>query len=479
MDFAARQQFGKWVLQKRLGRGGNSQVWQAVCGENEVAAIKLPTKQSYVPYSRFRSEVQFMEERTGADGILPVLDSYLPEEWAEGDQPWFAMPVAVQLAQVLKAKDSNFVLSSILEVAKVLESLHSEGATHRDIKPENLLWYDKKVVLGDFGLVAYPNKEEVTANHISVGAKNTIAPEMRSVNRESDSKPADVYSLAKTLWMLACNQSVCFDGQYHGNSTVGLAAMGCDLASKSLDELLSSATDNVPANRPTMSRFCEQLQDIIETRSDLSRLSWSLWDEVSWRLFPQAVPDRAKWTRSEEIVRALSAISESRAYNHLFFPDGGGLDLRGAALGAEPNTIELYFDTPNSAYVIRPKALYFESFSASDWNYLRLEFAGLERSGVYGDTWDRNSPAEEVVELPGGRYVDRYAWDEREFEGDPLPSDARLLIRYGYGSMVVFHTRSIYNLTSSTYDGRHNKMGADKFRSYIEDTIKYCIENAG
>ena len=50
---------------------------------------------------------------------------------------------------------------------------------HRDIKPENILVLNNHCHIGDFGLVDFPDKKMLTHTGDQIGAKWTIAPEMR------------------------------------------------------------------------------------------------------------------------------------------------------------------------------------------------------------------------------------------------------------------------------------------------------------
>jgi len=52
---------------------------------------------------------------------------------------------------------------------------------------------------GDFGLVEYAGKEDITGSRESIGPRWTIAPEMRRGAAEASGPPADSYSLAKTF----------------------------------------------------------------------------------------------------------------------------------------------------------------------------------------------------------------------------------------------------------------------------------------
>jgi hypothetical protein len=149
--------------------------------------------------------------------------------------------------------------------------------------------------------------------------------------------------------------------------------------------------------------------------------------------------------------------------NHMLFPGGGGLDLNGAKIGREPNTIELDFQ--GTPAILCPKRLLFESFDfADEWNYFWLEAAEMEPIlGVASVHRNR----ELLLEIAPTQYISSEHWYEDQFEGCPLPTTARLIERYVSGAFVIFHKRSTYNLDPATYDGRHNYATADVFRQYI------------
>ena len=50
------------------------------------------------------------------------------------------------------------------------------------------MFYDNEYYLADFGLVDYPDKEDVTTKFESVGSKWTMAPEMRRSPQVADGK---------------------------------------------------------------------------------------------------------------------------------------------------------------------------------------------------------------------------------------------------------------------------------------------------
>ncbi len=192
------------------------------------------------------------------------------------------------------------------------------------------------------------------------------------------------------------------------------------------------------------------------------------WKKIHQDIFGFTIPTHSEWTNIDDIIKVLNIVGGIPNSNHLFFPDGGELDLEGAKVSYEKGCIELDFGI---AYIVKPKALIFESIDTEyEWNYFRLEANILSPTGLYEVRPD--SVDEEVCELTPLEYVKRHHWDEGEYDGEKLPDTARPLIRYFKGSFVIFKKTSIYNSISATYDGRHSKFDTKGFRDYIENTYK-------
>jgi serine/threonine-protein kinase len=201
------------------------------------------------------------------------------------------------------------------------------------------------------------------------------------------------------------------------------------------------------------------------------------WSNLQLDLFEDKIPQRYVWENVDDIIDVLNKVSkhtvlETYNGNHMFLPQGGGFSLKKANTSLEENCIEL-----NGNIIIKPKRLTFESFeSDSSWNYFRLELSDLEKSGVYEDN---ESIYEEVAETIRGHYEKRHVLndvDSYKESGGEVSDDARFLTRNFNGSFVIFPTDSEYNhndkVIRNSYDGRHNKMSSDDFRSYIESKIK-------
>jgi serine/threonine protein kinase len=202
---------GPWTLHERLGRGGNATVWTATRPDfPSPVALKLinTTKVEKEPYQRFVREIEFLGEHKAVPGVLPLIDAHLPDHPSKADPPWLAMPVAIPIADALEGKPLTDVLAAVAAIAETLAQLQREtGIAHRDIKPGNLYELQGSWLIGDFGLIAIPDAQSLTAEGRQVGPAHYTAYEMVLDASTADPHPADVYSLGKTLWVLATGQT--------------------------------------------------------------------------------------------------------------------------------------------------------------------------------------------------------------------------------------------------------------------------------
>ena len=191
--------------------GGNANVFVAENARGEEVAIKIlreesgngkkAVKRNRKKRIRFKIETEMVVGiQDEIKGVIPIFSYGLPDEKTK--KYWYAMPIAIPLEDKLKeVKSLEDKVNCVLELARTLEALHKKDIVHRDIKPKNIYFYNGKYCLGDFGLVDYPEKRDLTSLQEAVGPKATMAPEMRYNAKNADGKKADVYSLAKTLWI--------------------------------------------------------------------------------------------------------------------------------------------------------------------------------------------------------------------------------------------------------------------------------------
>jgi serine/threonine protein kinase len=259
-----RQTVGPWTIGECLGRGGNATVWKATRPGNMTAvALKLinTTKVEREPYQRFVREIEFLRDHQDIPGLLLLLDAHLPDRPDKTDQPWLAMPIATPIAQALEGRPLTHVVAAAAAIADTLARLqHESGIAHRDIKPGNLYELDGRWLIGDFGLIAVPDAKSLTQDGRQVGPAHYTAYEMILNPATADPHPADVYSLGKTLWVLATGQAFPPEGnQPTGTRGFGIGDFRPHPQAASLDQEVDLMTRLHPEERPSKDQAARDL----------------------------------------------------------------------------------------------------------------------------------------------------------------------------------------------------------------------------
>ncbi|HDS1545982.1 TPA: protein kinase [Stenotrophomonas maltophilia] len=255
---------GGWNRKESLGKGGNGQVFLVEKGGKQGAMKMLTRHDQRARIDRFRDEVQALRSCADVAGVLPVLDASF--DAAKVKRPWFVMDLAQPIEVALGKQPSlRAVVEAVAALAGTLTNLHGRGISHRDIKPDNLFRYNSVWAVGDFGLVSFEGKRHQTAKGERIGPIHYIAPEMLNDADSADGKPADVFSLAKTLWVLATGQKFPLPGIYDpAYPAFRIGAYIVEERTSPLDRLIASATAIEPADRPTMAVFASELSTWLE-----------------------------------------------------------------------------------------------------------------------------------------------------------------------------------------------------------------------
>ena len=458
---------------EKLGAGGNANVYHVRDNTNcmELALKELYNK-SYEKKARFINEIHITEQNASTiPGIIPIIES-------NKEEYWYTMPLATPILDYVKDKTICDIVTGVIELSDTLEKLHEKGICHRDIKPSNIYYYNDRFSFGDFGLVDFPdNPDDFTKSDKGVGAIFTIAPEMKRDPKHADGTKGDVFSLAKTMWMLLSGDDRGFDGVYNYlDKSHGLRYIEKykNIHLVELEELLKNATDNNPSLRPTIKEFKDRLNIWLDVFNDYDKAQASDWNFLNKQLFGLNPPESSCWREIHKIIEVLNIVGMTPAYNHMLFSDKGGLDFSYAELANEKDCIYIY-DTAGCCYLVKPKCLYYEGFGENyRWNYFLLEFNRLnpifEENGVVD--------SEYLVEDMPGHYVDAkyvqygvYDYDT----GIPLPQGYKTVFRYIKGKFLIVMKSGPYNNISGTYDGRHGLCSNTDFRDYIDKLVKmYC-----
>ena len=450
-----------------LGEGGNANVYRVrEKSTDSEYALKILTNKTTEKKARFINEIQIVKEYVDKiDGILPIY------EYSE-DELWYVMPIATPVMDYISQSKLTVdgIVNAVIQLADTLAKLHEEGISHRDIKPSNIYYYNGRCCLADFGLVDFPeNPDDFTRSDKGLGAIFTIAPEMKRDPKHADGKKADVFSLAKTTWMLLSGDELGFDGVYelldksHGLRFIEKYK---ETHLLELEELLTASTQNDPLTRPTMLEYINGLKLWMDIFKDQMKSQESDWAFLKKYLLGPNAPETACWGSLDGIVTALKLIASVPAYNHLLLPDGGGTDLVSAELAPEEGCIYLH-DNLKTTMLVKPYRLYFTSYEKDiSWNYFFLELSEVDP--IFGEN---DLLSEYLVEDHPGHYVSaNYAqYGVYDYDtGEALPEGYKVVRRYYKGNILIVFKQGPYNGISSTYDGRQSMVPYQMFDRYME-----------
>jgi len=252
---------GEWIPGKPLGKGGNGDVYRAANADGREVAVKYLHRMGREGYERFRAEIAVMERFRDTDGILPLVAHHLPGEPSREHPAWLATELATPLQKAPEVNSLPALVAAFAQIATTLSVFAEQGVSHRDIKPDNLFWRNDRALVGDFGLVDYPGKPDLTKANRKLGPAMYIAPEMLNDPHRSDGRPADVYSLAKSLWVLSTGQTFPIPGEQPERIVqTRLSSYVVHRGARSLDRLIAECTRFSPMLRPDMAAVAETLR---------------------------------------------------------------------------------------------------------------------------------------------------------------------------------------------------------------------------
>ena len=187
---------GDWLLEERIGGGGQAIVYRARhLGHGGPAAVKVFHRSVWSDRAfrtRFRRECDALSALHHAN-IVPIRDcgehdgrGYLAMGLAQGGT------LGQRLAAGPLAPDETLWL--LAGIAAGLDAAHRAGLVHRDVTPSNILLDPGGPWLADFGIARRLDATTVTADGLLVGTAGYLAPEVIAGARASAA--SDRYSLA-------------------------------------------------------------------------------------------------------------------------------------------------------------------------------------------------------------------------------------------------------------------------------------------
>lgn len=200
---------GRYVLRKRIGRGGMGEVWSAWhVGLKCEVAVKFLHSQMHDEFAIKRFQ---LESRATAALNHPNTVKVLDAGVADDGQPYYAMELlsGKSLRALIEQQgplSSQHAVRLVLQACKALGEAHARGIIHRDVKPENLfvcsVGGDEVVKVLDFGIAKWLSDQEGSTKLSSTGwlagTPAYMSPEV--VKGEAAGVGADVYAIGGVLY---------------------------------------------------------------------------------------------------------------------------------------------------------------------------------------------------------------------------------------------------------------------------------------
>ncbi len=192
----------RYAIQRRLARGGMSNIYLAHDEQQHTVAIKMVSSGNTDFVERFRREVAALKALKHKH-ILPVLNYGEHGSWHYCVMPYIENGTLRERISrgPLTQKEAGKILA---QLASALQFAHDHGILHRDIKPSNILLKDEEngqhVYLADFGLAkGVEEASDLTLAGCLIGTPEYMAPELADGPAIMSS---DIYALGIVLYQM-------------------------------------------------------------------------------------------------------------------------------------------------------------------------------------------------------------------------------------------------------------------------------------
>ncbi len=263
------EKLGKYLIEKRLGKGGMGEVYLAKHEQlNILRAIKVLPRELAKKNSQFFARF-LREARTACEirhsNIVNVMDvetdeerglSYIVMEYVDGGDVRGLLKNSGRLTV-----DQALVI--VEAVTSALAAASEYGIVHRDIKPDNIMLTKRgEVKLADLGIAKSGDEDvQLTKTNVMMGTPAYLSPEQAKDAKHVDIR-ADIYSLGATLFEMLTGRI-----PYQGSSTY-------DILSKLHTDPVPNPCDfnpDVPPEigRLTMTMMAKKPEDRYQSAAEL------------------------------------------------------------------------------------------------------------------------------------------------------------------------------------------------------------------
>ena len=202
-DWKNSNVFADYSFIKKIGNGGNSEVWLATeKSSGKSVAIKVSLEDAFTRDALVKEFVMLQE--FDSPNVLKPLCFYYTDSLTFMVMELYDNDLFTSINNI-EYFDDLLLRKVIREVASGIKTLHDKEIVHRDIKPENIMIDDSGCcVIGDLGGAEHVDKMTITR---LIGTTKYMAPELIvSFFRPERSsfavgKPIDVYALGQLVYL--------------------------------------------------------------------------------------------------------------------------------------------------------------------------------------------------------------------------------------------------------------------------------------
>lgn len=193
--------FSEYTVIKKIGEGGNSNVYEVSDSEQKKYALKIQKQNlNSSNLKRFKNEINFCIKKSHPN-LIKVIGNGIVNE-GENKSVFYIMPLYDKtLRELINSKISQANLDVyVMQLLDGVEFIHNSRAFHRDLKPENIL-YDSStdnLIISDLGIAHFEVDDIYTS--VETRLQDRLAnfqyasPEQRERGKEVDFR-CDIYSL--------------------------------------------------------------------------------------------------------------------------------------------------------------------------------------------------------------------------------------------------------------------------------------------
>lgn len=199
------QLWGKYLIEKKLGEGGQGVVFQAFDQLGLAGHVALKVPRGGIPADRVRAWVDAEVRpltRLDHPHIVRVVDAGAVE-----DTPYVATRLALDalpLDAYVKVHPASRrqILTWMIQLTQAIGCAHDQGIIHRDLKPRNILILPGgRPLITDFGIASLISVYQPQQESNGSGTPPFMPPEQARADREADHR-VDLFALGGVLKFL-------------------------------------------------------------------------------------------------------------------------------------------------------------------------------------------------------------------------------------------------------------------------------------